>query len=131
MGQGGQMRRKGSKINKRSGIRQGLVLGQALFKVFVGNMNSEIECTLNKFANDIKLCDVLDILKEHLSCEERLRQLGLFSLEKKEGSRETLQATFQYLKGAFKKAGEGLFTRASSNRTRSEKRQLMEFPRQK
>ena len=75
MGQGGQMRRKGSKINKRSGIRQGLVLGQALFKVFVGNMNSEIECTLNNFANDIRLCDVLDTLKGRDAIQKDLYRL--------------------------------------------------------
>ncbi|KAK4827026.1 hypothetical protein QYF61_013160 [Mycteria americana] len=47
---------------------------------------------------------------EHLSCEDRLRELGLFSLEKR--------TAFQYLKGAYKKAGEGLFTRVRSSRTR-------------
>ena len=32
--------------------------------------------------------------------------------------RGDLTAAFQYLKGAYKKAGEGLFTRACSDRTR-------------
>jgi len=54
---------------------------------------------------------------EHLSCEERLRELGLFSLEKQR-LREDLTAAFQYLKGAYKKDGEGLFTRAWSDGTR-------------
>jgi len=43
--------------------------------------------------------------------------LELFSLEKRR-LQEDLIAGFQYLKGAYKKAGEGLFTRACSDRTR-------------
>ncbi|GAB0181401.1 mitochondrial enolase superfamily member 1 [Grus japonensis] len=47
---------------------------------------------------------------EHLSCEERLRELGLFSLEKTR-LQEHVTATFQYLKGACKKDGDKLFSR--------------------
>ncbi|GAB0188822.1 protein FAM13A [Grus japonensis] len=54
---------------------------------------------------------------EHLSCEDRLRELGLFSLEKRR-LQGHLIAAFQYLKGVYRKAGEGLFTRAWSDRTR-------------
>ena len=54
---------------------------------------------------------------EHLSCEDRLRELGLFSLEKR-WLQGDLLAAFQYLKGAYRKAGEGLFTRACSDRTK-------------
>jgi len=54
---------------------------------------------------------------EHLSCEERLRELGLLSLEKKR-LWGYLIAAFQYLKGAYKAAREGLFTRACRDRTR-------------
>jgi len=54
---------------------------------------------------------------EHLSYEERLRELGLFSLEKRRLWGDLI-AAFQYLKGAYKKAGDGLFTRACRNRTR-------------
>ncbi|KFP14043.1 hypothetical protein Z169_06946, partial [Egretta garzetta] len=54
---------------------------------------------------------------EHLSYEDRLRELGLFSLEKRR-LRGDLIAAFQYLKGAYRKDGERLFHRASCVRTR-------------
>ncbi|KFQ81142.1 hypothetical protein N335_03186, partial [Phaethon lepturus] len=54
---------------------------------------------------------------EHFSCEERLRQLGLFTLEKR-SLRGDLIAAFQYLKGAYKKDGDILFIRACSGRRR-------------
>ncbi|GAB0177570.1 hypothetical protein GRJ2_000222300 [Grus japonensis] len=52
---------------------------------------------------------------EHLSCEDRLRELGLFSLEKRR-LRGDLIAAFQYLKGAYKKDEDKLFSRACCNR---------------
>ncbi|KFV63796.1 hypothetical protein N307_03559, partial [Dryobates pubescens] len=54
---------------------------------------------------------------EHLSCEDRLKELGLFSLEKKR-LRGDLIVAFQYLKGAYKKAEEGLLRISGSDRTR-------------
>ncbi|KGL96055.1 hypothetical protein N301_03007, partial [Charadrius vociferus] len=54
---------------------------------------------------------------EHLSYEERLRELGLFSLEKRR-LRGDLIAAFWYLKGAYRRAGEGFYTRARSDRMR-------------
>jgi len=52
---------------------------------------------------------------EHLPCEDRLRELGLFSLEKRRLRRDLI-AVFQYLKGAYRKDGIELFIRACSNR---------------
>ncbi|KFQ87960.1 hypothetical protein N337_10121, partial [Phoenicopterus ruber ruber] len=54
---------------------------------------------------------------EHLSYEDRLRELGLLSLEKRRLQGDLL-AAFQYLKEAYEKVGEGLLTRACSDRTR-------------
>jgi len=55
--------------------------------------------------------------REHLSCEEKLRELGQFSLEKRRLQGDLI-AAFQYLKGAYKKDGDKRFSRACSNRRR-------------
>ncbi|KAK4831265.1 hypothetical protein QYF61_016735 [Mycteria americana] len=54
---------------------------------------------------------------ENLSYEERLRELGLFSMEKRRLQGHRIVA-FQYLKGAYKKDGERPFTKACIDRTR-------------
>jgi len=54
---------------------------------------------------------------KHLSYEERLRELGLFSLEKRR-LQGNLTVAFQYLKGAYKKDGDKIFSRAYCDRTR-------------
>ena len=54
---------------------------------------------------------------EHLSYEERLRELGLLSSQERR-LRGDLTVAFQYLKGVYKQEGERLFTRVDSDRTR-------------
>lgn len=56
---------------------------------------------------------------EQLSCGEGLRELGLFSLDKRRLQGD-LTAAFQDPKGAYRRDGEGLFTRACSDRTTGE-----------
>jgi len=62
---------------------------------------------------------------EHLSYEDRLRELGLFTLEKRRLQGDLI-AAFQYLKRVNRKDGEGLFTRVCSDRTRGNGSKLKE-----
>jgi len=54
---------------------------------------------------------------EYLSYKDRLRELGLFSLEKRRLWGDLIAAC-QYLNWPYRKHGEGLFTRVCSDRTR-------------
>ena len=55
---------------------------------------------------------------EQLSYQERLRELGLFSLEKRKALGRDLIVSFQCLKGEHKQEGERLCMRVDSDRTR-------------
>ncbi|GAB0204968.1 hypothetical protein GRJ2_002962400 [Grus japonensis] len=54
---------------------------------------------------------------EHFSYEDRLREFGLFGLEKRRLQADLI-AAFQYLKGSYKKDGDRLFSRVCCDRTR-------------
>ena len=62
---------------------------------------------------------------EHLSYEDRLRELSLFRLEKGKPQGD-LTAAFQYLKGDYKLEGNQLFMRVDRDRRKGEGFKLKE-----
>ena len=53
-----------------SGVLQAFVVGAVLFNISINNVDSGVECTLSKFADDTKLSAAVNTIEEGMSSRE-------------------------------------------------------------
>ena len=54
-------------------------MGPILFNIFINDLDDEVKCTLNKFADDTKLGGVTDIPKGHATIQRDHNRLEKWS----------------------------------------------------